>query len=414
VNRSAPSSSYKAGLLAAMYVCQALPMGYVFGCLPVILRREGALLQGIGLLFTLHLPWALKFVCAPAVDRPPFPRLGRRKSWIVPLQWVAALLLAAVAQTPPQTRFAAMYGLLLLLNVAMAVGDIAVDGYATDMLLPEERPWGSAIQAGARFAGLMLGGGLMLLLNDALGWGPLCLILAAVVLALSLPVALHREIAPVWEAHRNDAGEGVSAFLRRPEILRLLPVLIVPTLFAFASFQMRPPLLVDLGVSPAAMGSLLLTCAYPAGLAGTLLSGWLLHRAGPRAFLRLFCAWSILLAAATALLAARGGLPGHAVLPAWLAGLILSSDNVLVGMVQVWGFTLMMRACAGPRAGTGFAVLSSLFILFPLALAPLVGMFGDRFGFAALYAALGLLMTAGFLLVERLLRAPRRPGRASG
>ena len=40
----------------------------------------------IGLTSLLALPWALKFLWAPAVDRCSIPRLGRRKSWIVPLQ----------------------------------------------------------------------------------------------------------------------------------------------------------------------------------------------------------------------------------------------------------------------------------------------------------------------------------------
>ena len=149
-------------LLSAMYLCQTISVGFVFGSMPVILRNMGTSLQLVGGLFLLHLPWALKFLYASWVDRYYIPAIGRRRSWIFPLQWLGALILLCVSQTPPETHFWTMYFLLLSLNIVMATNDIAVDGYATDILLPNERPWGNTIQSGARFLGLLLGGGLLL------------------------------------------------------------------------------------------------------------------------------------------------------------------------------------------------------------------------------------------------------------
>ncbi|KAB1441795.1 MFS transporter [Pseudodesulfovibrio senegalensis] len=394
------SLSHKMLLLASMYLCQAIPMGYVFGCMPVIMRQNHMSLASIGGLFVLHLPWAFKFIHASWVDSHYLPALGRRRSWIFPLQWVGACLLLVAAHMPPETDFTAMFVVLLLLNMVMATNDIAVDGYATDILEPHERSWGNTVQAGARYVGMMLGGGLMLVLHDSFGWQTLCHILAATVFGLSLPVFLHREIPSLYERHDSQKHErtGLRAFVRRPGVLWLLPVLIGPTAFAFSSFQMRMPLFVDLGMTGPVMGKLMMRFAYPAGLAGTIASGWLLHRFGPRLFLRVFCLTVAGLAAYTVLIAGA-----HSIAP-WKTALVLSLDNILMGGINVWGFTLMMRACAGHDSGTGFALLSSLFILVPLATAPLFGMVGDTIGFEALYLLLGLLSLAGFALAEWAMR----------
>jgi MFS family permease len=390
------STAVKAGLLVSMYMCQTLSLGYVFGSLPVIMRQQNMPLKSIGALFILHLPWAFKFLYASWVDRLYIPAVGRRRSWIFPLQWIGAVILLFLSQTPPGTHFTAMCLLVFLLHIVMATNDIAVDGYATDILHPNERPWGNTIQAGARFAGLMLGGGLMLFLHASLGWRILCFILAGTVFLLSLPVVFHREIPSIEEPCRthDTPSFGILPFLKRREVRWLLPVLILPTTFAFTSFQMRMPLFTDLGLSTRDLGAVLMNWAYPAGLVGTALSGWLLHRTGVQTFLRFFCAAALLLTAYTILCATQGGIGLRQ------ASIVLSVDNVLMGGIQVWAYTQMMRVSAGRQAGTGFAVLSSLFIIFPLATAPVFGAAGDRFGFIALYTILGIFMLGGFLAAE--------------
>lgn len=80
-------------------------------------------LRDLGLLSTLALPWALKFLWAPAVDR-----LGTRRRWIVGTQigLAAALLLIAGLDAGGGPAF---FVVLLTLVALSATQDIAVDGY---------------------------------------------------------------------------------------------------------------------------------------------------------------------------------------------------------------------------------------------------------------------------------------------
>ncbi len=390
----------KAGLLISMYMCQTLSLGYVFGCLPVIMRQQQMSLKSIGALFLLHLPWAFKFMYASWVDRLYLPSVGRRRSWIVPLQWLAALILLCLSGTPPETHFSTMYLLVLSLHIVMATNDIAVDGYATDILYPHERTWGNTIQSGARFAGMMLGGGLMLFLHSSLGWQNVCLVLSGIVILLSLPATVHRELPAVnkTSAIRNDETPGTFSFLKTPTVRRLLPILILPTTFVFTGIQMRMPLFVDLGLDTRSLGTIMMHWAYPAGLAGTIISGWLLNRIGENSFLRLFSALALSVTAFTFFCAVNGKIKLEQ------ATAVLSMDTILTGSIHVWAYNRIMEVSTGKHAGTGFAALSSLFIIVPLTCSPLFGAVGDQWGFVTLYAILSALILAGAIVADQMQR----------
>ncbi|MCG8552327.1 MAG: MFS transporter [Desulfobacterales bacterium] len=391
------SPLFKAGLLISMYLCQCLPMGFVFGGLPVIMRQSNVSLKLIGTLFLLQFPWALKFCIAPWVDQFSLPGVGRRKTWILPSQWIAAFLLYFLAQTPPAAEFGNTFALVLAVNIILAVNDVAVDGYATDILLPNERILGNTLQAGARFAGILLGSGLLLFLYASLGWENVCRILGAALIVLSLPTLFHFEISPMSTERRAnlpDEKNGLLSFVRRKDVRRLIPILISATAFAFVCVKMRMPFLVDMGWSPAQIGVLQMRYAAFLGLLGTLGSGWLLNRIGSKRFIRLFSLVVVLMAAYTAFLSQK------AEVSPWLAGLLLSLDNLIVGGINVWGFTQIMHVSAGRHAGTGFAVLSSLVLFVPMATSPVFGALGDMYGFFILYGVLSVLALLGYTVIE--------------
>ena len=64
------------------------------------------------------MPWALKFLWAPAVDR-----VGTRKSWIVPLQLGTVAILVALAVSPVSTPV--LLTAVLLSNLVAATQDIS-------------------------------------------------------------------------------------------------------------------------------------------------------------------------------------------------------------------------------------------------------------------------------------------------
>jgi PAT family beta-lactamase induction signal transducer AmpG len=183
----------KLGILWTLYFVQGLPFGFQATALPVYLRSEGMSLAGVGLATALSLPWSLKILWAPLVDRYGGGRFGRRRSWILPLQLLLAATCAAAALVPPHEGLVPILVLVLAMNLFAATLDIAVDGLAVDVLELGELGHGNVAQVVGYKAGMLTGGGLLVWASGAIGWEGLFLAMAALVAACFLVTLAWRE-----------------------------------------------------------------------------------------------------------------------------------------------------------------------------------------------------------------------------
>ena len=143
----------------------------------------------IGLLKLLALPWLLKALWAPWVDRWRHPRLGHARGWILPLQGSVVLCLALLALLDGprllSEQFSLLLGLLLLINLAAATQDIATDGLTVRLLSERWRGLGNSVQVGGYKIGMLLSGSGLLLLVGQMGWNLALASLALLLAALS-------------------------------------------------------------------------------------------------------------------------------------------------------------------------------------------------------------------------------------
>lgn len=72
-------------LLVLLYFLQGIPMGLAFGSVPFLLKPYLSYGQ-IGVFSLASYPYSLKLLWSPIVDAVWSPKLGRRKSWILPIQ----------------------------------------------------------------------------------------------------------------------------------------------------------------------------------------------------------------------------------------------------------------------------------------------------------------------------------------
>lgn len=120
-----------------LYAIQGTIQGVVFGTLPLLLRRNPAATDLHQSQFSIiGYPFSLKFLIAPLVDGVYIARVGKRESWLLPLQLLCAVLLGWLASrvgsmmesNPPEVGTLSM--LLFALVAATAAGDIATDAWA--------------------------------------------------------------------------------------------------------------------------------------------------------------------------------------------------------------------------------------------------------------------------------------------
>ncbi|MCY1080048.1 MFS transporter [Archangium lansingense] len=189
----------KLGLLGALYFAQGLPYGFQAKALPIYLRASGVDVMTISVLEVLALPWLLKALWAPVVDRYGSERLGRRKSWIIPMQVGLVLTCAVAAFVPIQGHLPLLLGLVFLMNLFAATQDIAVDGFAVDLLEPHELGGGNSAQVMGYKFGMLTAGGLLVWMIELIHWQGLFLAMGALSLLVLGVVLLTREPRRVEE-----------------------------------------------------------------------------------------------------------------------------------------------------------------------------------------------------------------------
>lgn len=156
--------------LVGLYVAQAIPLYLVAAALPPILRANGINLAVIGGLGMLMLPWVLKALWAPWIDRVAHNPAVGRKGVVAVAQVMIFALICVLATLDPVADIALFFPLLMAMSLASATQDIAADGYAVEHLPPEWQARGSAIQSGSIAVGVLIGGSLTLFLYDLVGW----------------------------------------------------------------------------------------------------------------------------------------------------------------------------------------------------------------------------------------------------
>ncbi|XP_026883694.2 major facilitator superfamily domain-containing protein 3 [Electrophorus electricus] len=168
--------------LGLLYFVQGIPYGLQSSLLPVYLRGAGHSLTRISLTKVLYLPWVLKVLWAPLVDR-----TGTKRCWLVAT--VAGLALACLAggTLSPETQYAGVAACLLAMNALASVQDIAADGAAVRLLRgQDELGLGNTAQVVGYKAGSVFAGGGLLAVIDVAGWGWMFTLLACVYAGVAL------------------------------------------------------------------------------------------------------------------------------------------------------------------------------------------------------------------------------------
>ncbi|KAK6459370.1 acetyl-CoA transporter [Scheffersomyces xylosifermentans] len=138
-------------VLVILYLLQGVPVGLAFGSIPFILKSKLSYSQ-VGIFSLAAYPYSLKLIWSPIVDAIYWPKIGRRRSWIIPVQTISGLTLLYLGQiidnlvSKPQAYLPAITLCFFLLVFFCATQDIAVDGWALTCLSPESLSYASTAQ----------------------------------------------------------------------------------------------------------------------------------------------------------------------------------------------------------------------------------------------------------------------------
>jgi PAT family beta-lactamase induction signal transducer AmpG len=160
--------------------CSGLPFYLTNRNLQAWLTMNKISLTAIGLFSLVSLPYSLKFLWAPLIDRFSPPALGRRKGWIVAAQAMLVVAIATMALHDPSRSLYWLAINALALAFVSATQDVAIDAYRTDVLNADETAAGAgAFVLGYRGALILTGSGALILADHA-SWPAAYLALAAI------------------------------------------------------------------------------------------------------------------------------------------------------------------------------------------------------------------------------------------
>lgn len=174
--------TYNLATFFCLYIAQTIPMSFFSTVIPVMMRQENFSLSAIGLLQLIKLPWILKFLWSPLVDRHAVTT-GDYKRWIFSSELIYAGLIFAVAFLDFHTDFYTIVALIIVSFVASATQDIATDALAVLAFNRKDKSLANSMQSMGSFGGSMIGGGVLLLLFKQIGWNGLLPCVALFVIA---------------------------------------------------------------------------------------------------------------------------------------------------------------------------------------------------------------------------------------
>lgn len=237
----------------------------------------------IGWMSYVSLPYLLKFLWAPFMDRYPLPLLGRRRGWILLTQLLLSAAIALLAVQNPAAALEPVAVCAVGIVFLSATQDIVIDAYRTDVSLPPERGLAAtATNLGYRTAA-WFAAAVALIIADYFGWRPAFLILAGVMLLFCISTWLAPEPPTVQQPPRSLRETVViplQELLAGPGAVALLCVVAVFKIGDAFANKFFTPFMLDTGFSKTEVAVIVKPLFTAGALIGAVVGGVLMVRLG--------------------------------------------------------------------------------------------------------------------------------------
>lgn len=340
--------------IAGLYMIQGIPLGLGFEAIPTLLRDAGTPLASLAWLPLIGVPWMLNLFWAPIVDSRWSVKVGKRRSWIIPMQIGLALGLGTLALIPfTPANVTPILMAATLTSLFGATQDVAVDGLAAESLPSEALGGANAAQVGGMAFGLLLGGAGVLIAVDWFGQSTALFLIAVIVLIALIPILSWHENTAAARAVRSTAS--VPRFFSRRFAASVLWLGLIATISGTVLHGLWRLILVDFGWSPTRIG-IYSAIGYSGFMVlGSMIAAPLIRVLGERG--------AGVIGIALAGLAGLGWMAISATLiepMPMMIGPTIAMAAVGISLVSVVVFAVVMRfAQDGDQPGTDFTVFQS-------------------------------------------------------
>lgn len=407
-----------------------LPLALTGQTLQAWLKESGVSLQSIGLFALVGVPYTLKFLWAPLIDRLPLPILtrwlGRRRGWLIFAQALLMAAIVALALSNPSQTLAFTALCAVAVAFASATQDIVIDAWRVEILEQRQLAAGAASIVFGYRIGMLVSSAGALYMADRFAWPLVFIALAALLVVGAITVLLIGEPAaqPRGDAERRFA-EAQAWLAQRPHLsgpaAGLMAWLYASVAGPFLQFMSRrgwvgillfvmlfklgdslagvlaTSFYLDIGFTKTEIAEIGKLYGFGATMLGLFLGGWLMQAVGLYRSLWICGLLQMLSNLLFALLALRG----HDL---WFLALTVGVENLAGGMGTAVLVAYLSALCDVAYTATQYALLSSLTAVARTLLSSYAGFLAEGFGWPVFFALTTVAALPGLALLAWLTR----------
>lgn len=384
-----------------LYIAQSIPSSFFATALQVMMREAHFSLATIGLLQLVKLPWVLKFLWSPLVDRQCLTGRDFRRC-IVISECIYALFIILAGHLNITDNLYLIILLVLLSLVASATQDIATDALAILMHRGRDKSMVNSMQSMGSFGGALIGSGILLLVLHQYGWHVVTPCLGVFVLLMLIPLLRRKDLDIAQKDIRERAKlTDFASFFTQKGIWRQIGFLLLYYASIIGILSMMRPWLVDLGYTMKEIGVMSGIIGTFAAFCSSFAAGFIVRRIGIFTARILFACFILL----TTLYFLGMAIMQQPSTPMLYAGIILMWASY--GMATIVVYTSSMECVRPGREGTDFTIQTVLTHLSGIIMATLSGAMADHFGYNGLFTTEVIIATISLIYISLLFK--KRP-----
>ncbi|MBX9769694.1 MAG: AmpG family muropeptide MFS transporter [Bdellovibrionales bacterium] len=390
------------------------PLLLTGGTLQAWLKEDGLSLGAIGLFSLVGLPYTIKFLWAPLLDRYELSSWGRRRSWIVLAQGMLAASMLAMSFCQPKESLTLIAFLCLCITLFSSTQDIAIDAYRREILQESEIGLGSSLGIAGYRVGMLLTGAGALRLADQTDWTTVYRTAGLIQLTFILFTwfALKEPKILPPRSLKDAVIEPLRDFFSKPGALSVIIFILLYKVGDQMATHMTMPFYLSVGYSKTMIGDIVKSFGLFSTIAGGILGGIVLLRINLKKALWMF---GILQAVSTAcfvllattepnstllgLHASQLPIPEGMEPTTWLLIFIIAFENLSAGLGGAAFTTLMSIVTNKKYTATQFALLTSLMGVPRVFLASPTGFLVQAIGWVQFFIFCALIAIPGIVLI---------------